>query len=76
MYKNSLPTANLKEAWKLSSLTIGQVGEPGLGERKVWKKTLSDFSELEVDLAEWNSLETEIMGGRMLTAGCSAVGIP
>jgi hypothetical protein len=31
-------------------------------------------SLLEADRAEWNSLGAEIIGGRGLTAGCSAVG--
>jgi hypothetical protein len=30
--------------------------------------------QLEVDRADWNSLEAKIMGGQGLTAGCSAVG--
>ena len=33
----------------------------------------SEVSQLEIDLADWNSLETKIMGGQGLTAGCSAV---
>ena len=32
------------------------------------------MSQLEVDLAGWNSLEAEIMVQQGLTAGCSAVG--
>jgi hypothetical protein len=30
--------------------------------------------QLEVDRADWNILEAEIMGGQGLTSGCSAVG--
>ena len=30
-------------------------------------------SQLEVELAVWNSVEAEIMGGQGFTAGCSAV---
>jgi hypothetical protein len=35
MYKDSLPTENLKKERKMSSLIIGQIGDPGLNGRKV-----------------------------------------
>jgi hypothetical protein len=34
----------------------------------------SRVSQLETDIAEWNSLEAECIGGQGLTGGCSAVG--
>jgi hypothetical protein len=42
-YKDSLPTANQKEARRLSSLIIGHIEDRGLHGRNVWEKTLLDF---------------------------------
>jgi len=76
MYEDSLPSVYLTKTQSLSSLPIDQwntnLRMGGRCERS--HSQTSSVSQLVFDCADWNSLEAAVMGGRGLTAGCSAAG--
>ena len=76
MHEDSLPSANLKKARKLSSLTLEQMGDRlwmgGMCERRRCQTSL--LSQLEAGRAELNSFEAENAGGQGSITGGSAVG--
>jgi len=68
-HTEEIPIAELDGNWQWENQSLNG--------RKVWKKTLSDFSvflQLEADCAQLNSWKAEWMGNKGSTAGCSAVG--
>ena len=76
MYKDALLSICLIKHSKfefIDNRAVGRLSFKWEEEVKEDAVRLLRCQQLEDDLAEWNSLETEIMGGQGFTAGCSAV---
>jgi len=59
----------------MSSLAVYWWGDPGLNGRNLQRRCChnSRMSQLEADRAEWNSFDTEFMGGQGSITSCSAI---